>query len=237
MIDALSAAAAGGEHRVYKAGKLEGLFPSRSLACTQAAHRALAEGLLERTRLEVKGKTEIEWVRITPAGIQLLHESESPVAALRELRTALHVGQKALPFWLGEIRGSLTELGEKLVAEAERWSARLEGLERRVDDALRRIEASGPLVPPELLAEHPWALDALNYLDRRRALGAPPECPLPELHEAVSRHHAHLSLSAFHDGVRELHERRAIVLRPSEEMPSPEFALLDGAKVYYLAVR
>ncbi len=237
LTEALAAAIAGGEHRLFKSGKLDGLFPARSAACAEAAQRALAEGLLERVRVEVRGKTEIEWVRLAPAGVQFLHENESPVRALHELRTALHVGQKALPAWLGDMRAVLGDIGKRLAEDAERWSARLDVLERRVDDALRRLEAAGPLVTPELANEHPWAIDALNYLDRRRSAGAPPECPLPELFAAVSGHHPDLAVLSFHDGLRKMHHRKAVLLRPAAEMPSPEFALLDGAEVYYLAVR
>lgn len=240
LIEALAQAVAGGEHRLYRAGKLEGLFPGRASACVEAAQHALAEGLLERVRTEIKGKTEIEWVRLTPRGVQFLHEHESPVRALHELRTALHVGQKALPVWLHEMRQALTEMATRFEADAQHWSARLLALERRVDDALRRLESAGPLVPPEVARDHPWAIDALNYLDRRRTAGAPERCPLPELFAAVVEHHPQLPLSAFQDGLRILHHRKAVLLRPptsDEEMTGPEFALLDGAIIYYYAVR
>jgi hypothetical protein len=240
LIDALAQAVVGGEYRLYRAGKLDGLFPGRTAACVEGAGRAMAEGLLERVRVETKGKTEIEWVRLTPRGVQFLHDHESPVRALHELRTALHVGQKVMPVWLDEMRGVLGEVGARLEADAQRWSARLDVLERRVDDALRRLEAAGPLVPPELSRDHPWAVDALNYLDRRRTAGAPELCPLPELFTAVVEHHPQLLLSAFQEGLRLMHRRKAILLRPAnshEDMAGPEFALLDGAVVYYYAVR
>jgi len=237
LAEALAAAIDGGEHRLFKAGKLEGLFPGRAAASVEAARRALDEGLLERSRVETKGKTEVEWVRLAPAGVQFLHDNESPVRALHELRTALHVGQKALPTWLDDMRAVLGDVGRRLAEDADRWSDRLDTLERRVDDALRRLEAAGPLVPPELAAEHPWAVDALNYLDRRRSAGAPPECPLPELFAAVVGQHPSLTVLTFHDGLRQMHRRKGLLLRPSREMASPEMALLDGAEVYYLAVR
>lgn len=240
LVEALAQAVAGGEHRLFRAGKLDGLFPGRTAACAEAAGRALSEGLLERVRVETKGKTEIEWVRLTPRGVQYLHDHESPVRALHELRTALHVGQKVMPVWLDEMRAILGEVGNRLEEDARRWSARLDALERRVDDALRRLEAAGPLVPPELARDHPWAVDALNYLDRRRTAGAPELCPLPELFAAVVEHHPQLPLSTFQEGLRLMHQRKAVLLRPpgsEEEMTGPEFALLDGAAIYYYAAR
>src|SRR5579872_663098 len=52
-----------GEHRLYKSGKLDGLFPGRAGAGGEAAARALREGLIETARTETKGKTVIDWVR------------------------------------------------------------------------------------------------------------------------------------------------------------------------------
>jgi hypothetical protein len=80
-------------------------------------------------------------------------------------------------------------------------------------------------------------VDALAYLDRRSA----GNCPLPELFAAMRERHAELSLTEFQGGLRRLHDRRVLRLLPLEapavEMPEPEHALLDGAAVYYYAVR
>lgn len=241
LIEALTqAVAAGQEQRLYRAGKLDGLFPGRTAVSTEAAHRALSQGLLEQTRLEVKGKSEIEWVRITPRGVQFLHDTESPLRALHDLRAAVQSSRRGLPAWVDEAAAVLAEVKERLQADADRWHARLEALERRVGDALRRLEATGPLVPPDLARDHPWAIDALNYLDRRRSAGAPGQCPLPELFAAVVEHHPALPVGAFHEGLRRLNERRALTLRPAtspDEMTGPEYALWDGTSIHYYAVR
>src|SRR5438046_1398212 len=100
LVEALGQALEAGEHRLYRAGKLDGLFPGRTGTAAEAAARALGQGLLERSRLETRGKTEIEWVRITPRGVEYLHEHESPVHALHQLRTALRANQEAVPVWL-----------------------------------------------------------------------------------------------------------------------------------------
>src|SRR5262245_43999985 len=113
-----------GEHRLYRSGKLDGLFPGRTGASAGAAARALAEGLLEVSRVEEKGKTRIDWVCITPRGVDFLHEHDSPLRALRELRSALRANQQAVPVWLDELNVGLRDLEERLSAEARRWSQR-----------------------------------------------------------------------------------------------------------------
>jgi hypothetical protein len=191
-------------------------------------------------RLETKGKTEIEWVGVTPAGIEFLHEHESPVQALHAVRSALRADQEAIPAWLAEMRATLRALESRLTAEADEARQRLCALEKRIGDTLGRLEAASPLVPPEVLQAMPWAIDALNYLDRRRSAGAAHDCPLPELFTAVVTNRPTLALAEFHEGLRRLHRRRAIRLRSAEkdeEMSRPEFALLEEARVCYYAVR
>jgi hypothetical protein len=240
LVEALRQALADpGEQRLCRSGKLEGLFPGRTGAAGAAAEQALRDGLLEVVRTEVKGKTSIQWVRPTPRGVEFLHQHESPVRALEELRHTLRLNQQAVPVWLQEVRADLHALDERLAADARKWLERLEALSRRVDDTLRRLEEAIPLLPPDLAQSHPWAIDALNYIDRR-AEHSPPDCPLPELFAALTSRHADLSISAFHAGLRDLHERRVLRLKPADDfagLTQPEYALLDGATVLYYACR
>jgi len=229
-----------GEQRLYKSGKLEGLFPNRAGYAAEAATRALREGLLEVVRTETRGKSSFEWARLTPRGVDFLHEHESPVRALQELRVELRLNQQAVPIWLEQMQATLRALDERLVVDAQKWLQRLEGLTRRVEETLQRLEASAPLLPPDVVQSHPWAIAALNYLDRRRNGGAPGACPLPELFSALVRQHPNLSMSAFHEGLRRLNDCRAIQLQPAgslADLAQPEFALLDGAAVLYFAAR
>jgi len=247
LVDALRLALSEpGEQRLYRSGKLTGLFPSRHGAHGQAAAQALRDGLLEVVRTETKGKTVIDWVRLTPRGVDFLHDRESPLVALQELRATLRLNQQAVPVWLAEVRGALQAMDERLAADACKWLERLDALTRRVDETLRRLEQAAPLLPPEIAESHPWAIDALNYLDRRRlaegasANGDAIDCPLPELFAALVRQHPDLSLSVFHEGLRRLHERRLLHLRPAAslaELPQPEYALLEGAAVFYHVAR
>src|SRR5438270_8651888 len=151
-----------GEQRLYRGGKLPGLFAGRTGAAGQAAARALGEGLLEVTRTETKGKVVTDWVRLTPRGVEYLHEHESPVRALQEVRDALRVNHEAIPAWLADMRANLRALDDRLAADAGKWLQRLEALTRRVEEALARLEAATPLLPPELSEAHPWAADALD---------------------------------------------------------------------------
>ncbi len=225
------------EYRLYKSGKLDGLFPGRGGVAARAAELALAEGLLETARTEVKGKTVIEWVRLTPRGVEFLHNRESPAQALHELCDALRANRRAVPVWLADMRATLQALDERLAADAQMWQQRLDALTRRVEEALRRLDAAGP--PPEVARAYPWAADALAYLDRRRGSGAGGDCPLPELFGALAREHEGLSVGAFHEGLRRLREARALRLASADGAPlaRPEFALLDGGSVLYYAGR
>ena len=241
LVEALhQALARGDEQRLYKSGKLEGLFPGRSGAAGDAAAQAIRDGLLEVARTETKGKTTIEWVRLTPRGVDFLHDHQSPAAALHELRNSLQLNQQAVPVWLAEMRAGLHALDERLAADAQKWQQRLEGLTRRAEDTLRRLEEAAPLLPPDLADAYPWAIDALNYIDRRRNGGAPDDCPLPELFAAIRRAHPHVSMMDYHEGLRRLHDRRALRLRPADglaDLPQPEYALFDGGAVLYYAAR
>jgi hypothetical protein len=229
-----------GEHRLFKSGKLAGLFPTRTGANAEAATRALQDGLLEVARTETKGKTAIEWVRLTPRGVEFLGQHQSPRRAVEELRDALRAARDGLPAWQQEVQGRLRELGDRLAEETERFAQRLEGLSRQVEAALARLEEERVQLPDGVADAVPWARDALDYLESRRTGGAAGECPFPELFAALQRQHAELSVAAFHEGLRRLQEGRAVRLLPfagpDAELPQPEFALFDRAAVlYYVA--
>lgn len=239
LLDALKLALGSpGEQRLYKSGKLDGLFPSRAAVNGDAAAFALREGLLEVVRMETRGKSSFEWVRLTPRGVEYLHDHESPLRVLADLRDLLKTNGAALPGWVEQMRQSLNELAGGLQRQAREWKDKLDALGRRVEEALARMEKRRPALPDEVLTRVPWATTALNYLDHRKESGATSECTLPELFEAVSMASRELSVSDFHDGLRHLQERRALRLLPVEEAAEcarPEFALFDGERVFYRA--
>jgi hypothetical protein len=104
-----------------------------------------------------------------------------------------------------------------------------------VEEALTRVAGT----PPDGMSV-PWAGEALAYLDRRRMSGAPGECPLPELFGAL-RQHTDLSIPAFHDGLRRLSDRKALRLLPFggpfDELPRPEYVLVEGTELLYYATK
>jgi len=237
LLDALrQALAEPREQLLVKIGKQPGLFAGKSAANAEASARALRDGLLEIVRTESKGKTAVEWVRITPAGVTFLHEHESPLRALNDLKEMLNTAQEALPSWLSQMQAEMQQLSARLSQEAERWTQHLQALDRRIDEALKRIPA-GPSVSNGMAALVPWAPDALAYLDRRRTGSHSGSCSLPELFAALKQDHDDLSLTTFHNGLRRLQDGRVVRLLPfpdpPDRLPEPEYALLDGGSVLY----
>jgi hypothetical protein len=233
LLDALRQAAAGGEQRLYRSGKLAGLFPGRTGANAEAVALALRDGLLDVVRTETKGKTALEWVQITPKGREFLHGHDSPVRALDELRAALQLTREGVPGWVAGLRGQLDALGQRLTEEVQAVTRRLEALSQRVDEALARAHGVGPQLPED--AAVPWAAEAVGYLERRRSGGVLTGCPMPELFAAVRDRCPELLVKDFHAGLKRLQDRGVVRLLPPENgaLPEPEYALLDGAAVYY----
>jgi hypothetical protein len=229
------------EQRLFKSGKLPGLFPGRAGVNAEAATQALRDGLLEITRTETKGKTTIEWVKLTPRGVTFLHDHESPLQVLRELQGILQTNRAGMPAWLAAIQQGLQNLGTRLAEEVQACTHRLDALSQRVEEALRRANVSAPQLSDGVATAVPWGLDAVTYLFRRQVGGATGACPLAELFKAVAGQHPELTVKDFHEGLRRLHDRGAVRLLPftgpADELPEPEFALLDGASVYYYVTR
>ena len=229
-----------GVHRLYKTGKLPGLFAAKPAIHADAAAQALRDGLLEVVHTETKGKATIDWVRVTPAGVRLLHEHESPLKALEELHATLQTAHDGVPAWLADMRERLQALERQLTDNAQRFLNQLDALTRRVDEALHRLHAAAPQLPDGVADAVPWASAALTYLDQRTAGGATQPCPLPELFTALAPSHPDLSVTDFHTGLRHLRDWHALRLLPFDnpgELPQPEFALLEGDSMLYYAAR
>src|SRR5436309_2047472 len=79
LLDGLKMAiASSGEHRLFRFGRLAGLFPSRAGLSAEAAGLALRMGLLETVRSEARGKLIVEWVQATARAVAYVHENDSP---------------------------------------------------------------------------------------------------------------------------------------------------------------
>jgi len=220
------------EHRLFQSGKLPGLFPARTGLSSEAALDAIKRGYLESVRTESKGKFIVEWVRATPRGVDCVHAHDSPKQVLHELKVVLASSRAGVPGWLVETRNELDTISAKFEDRAREVMGKLDDLSRRLDVALRRVEAQGPDVPAAISQLVPWAVDALEYLDRRTLAGAPNPCPLGELFEAMRDKRPAISIPEFHTGLRRLNDNRAVRLlgRPGRNADA-EFALLVGQEL------
>lgn len=238
LLEALKTAIAGsGEHRLFRSGKLAGLFASRVGSAAEAALFAVREGLLEIVRTETRGKIVTEWVRATPKAVAFIHDHDSPKSVLRELKDVLATARGGIPEWMTDAKQELVALSARFEQRATAMLTRLDDLADRVEAALRRAETNGPVVGEQVGRVVPWAVESLEYLDRRRTSGATGDCPLPELFHAVRVKFPELTLTAFHDGLKRLHDVRALRLLTTSEMTEPEYAVVVGGQLVYAASR
>ncbi len=229
-----------GELRLYRSGKLPGLFASRTSVHAEAAAQAVRDELIEIMRTETKGKTITEFVRVTPKGVQFVLERDSPVRAMDELQALLKLNDQGFPGWVEELRRGIDDIGQRLVEEVQTLRQRLDLLVGRVQEALKRADKYGPPPAAGMAGAIPWAHDAVEYLERRVASGLGEHCSLPELFGQLKSKEAELTIKDFHIGLRRLHDRGAVRLLPHDGPdgpPEPEYALLDGPAVYWYAAR
>lgn len=238
LLEALKTAlATPGEHRLFRSGKIAGLFAARTGLAGEAAVIAIREGLLETIRTEVKGKFVTEWVCATPKAVNFVHEHDSPRSILRELKDVLQATRTGVPAWMAEAKQEVAALSASFEVRASAMLTRLDDLAKRCEAALRRAEMTSSAIAEPVTRVVPWAMDTLEYLDKRRELGATSDCPLPELFDALRVRCAELTLPEFHDGVKRLHDLRAVRLLPGSEITEPEYAVVAEGKLMYLVGR
>jgi hypothetical protein len=79
----------------------------------------------------------------------------------------------------------------------------------------------------------------LACLTEWRSSGASEDCPLPELFQRAKIGATGLTIGAFHDGLRRLHDAGQVYLHPwtgpLHALPEPSFALLVGHEIAYYA--
>jgi hypothetical protein len=228
------------EISLFRRGKSVGLFPSASGMSGEVAQFALESGYLESVRTEVIGKRSISWVRLTSKGTEYLYQQESPRAILNDLRDFLKTTGSGLPTWMDRMLVDLGQVAERFGQELSRISTTMESLTSRVEEAIRRADASGVTSDGSLSMLVPWAFEALQYLDHRKSIGAALACPMHELYEALRTKNPGLSISQFHGGLRRLVTNHAIKLLPqiaNQSLARPEFAMLDQGQILYLVDR
>ena len=141
-----------------------------------------------------------------------------------------------VPEWMADAKREVAALSASFEVRASAMLARLDDLARRCEAALRRAETTGPAVAEPVGRVVPWATAALEYLDQRTETGATGDCPLPELFHALRARSPDLTLPAFHDGVKRLHDVRAVRLLPGDTT-EPEYAVVVEGKLTYLVGR
>jgi hypothetical protein len=237
LLDALKPAILqAGEQRLFRSGKLPGIFSAKVGNQADAAAQALRDGLVEMTRQETKGKVTTEWVRVTPRSVEFVQRHESPLEAIRDLHSALQSTRDSLPGWLAGVRQELTALGERLESQADACRRHIEALTERVHATLARIESNGGKPAVDARDVVGWGPATIAYLDKRTASGLEAPCPLSELFKLLLDAFPDLTLTDFHTGLKRLRDRGLVTLvthHGESALAEPEYALLDGAETFH----
>ncbi|HVS36751.1 MAG TPA: hypothetical protein VMS17_14415 [Gemmataceae bacterium] len=226
-----------------------GLFPATAVG-RQAAQRCKDEGWIRVLSPECeaspasngagdtavlvrkKRKTASEIGILTEKGLAWLLDQSSPRQVLEDFVRALEARQCQ---------------GAEMLTALKRMQAGFDALKAGVEKALGRLPGRGA-APSESLTDrfqhfHQQPVcDAPSVLLVRltewQTSGASEDCPLPELFRR-SQAAAPLTVGAFHDGLRRLHESGRIYLHPwtgpLHALPEPPFALLVGHEIAYYA--
>jgi hypothetical protein len=225
VLDALSRAVGDpGGLPLFSQKASPGLFAATTLA-RQVAERCKEQDLLRVVRTEARGKAVQEVVAITAKGLDLLLSQQKPRQVLEDLVRALEGREK--------------QLGE-LVAAARQAQASIDALKCVATTLLERVQDTTPAcaAPAEVAT---GGLDGriLTIVRGWQATHAAKDCPLPDVFGALRTETDHVTLGAFHDAVRHLHEQQAIYLHPWTgplyDLPEPPLALLIGHEIAYYA--
>lgn len=234
LLEGLRAALGGpAEHLLYKVGKHEGLFPTKSGLSGEAAQFALSQGYLQHIRDETRGRAHLEWVSLTPKGIEFLYQHDSPKAVLEEMRELLRSARSGIPVWQEAVLKNLERFAVEVSEQMAKYLTSLDALTKRVEEVLKRYD-SPPVLNQETLSVVPWGKEVVEYLEHRKEGGATEDCSLPELFGAIRNKIPYLNLREFHEGLRRLAEATIIKLLPNEgTIPKPEYALALEGKLMY----
>lgn len=214
---------------LYRSGKSNGLFPPKVELAGEAANFALDQGLLQIVK-----ESNPEVYRATPKGIAWLDETQNPKEALEKLLLELATHESNMPVWLADLKGQLQALTQKLHNHLEEQGNQLQKLRSKVETALLRLEKVGEKsLHGKTLAG--WQVDAIVHLERLKKSGAT-QCSLADLYKEVHAAHPELSLPEYHAGLLLLRDHGSVTLLthpgPIRELAEPEFALMDGPRVY-----
>jgi hypothetical protein len=239
VLTALSRAAAAGAP-LHGGKAAPGLFPATA-AGKQAAQRCRDEGYLHPVAVPAPARTrsaKAERWAITDKGLAYLLTQVSPRPVLEDLVRALEARH-----------GQLAEL----LALARQSQADVEAMKARAEKVLAHVGAGEPPAGPAhrlnaLYENFRGAANGqgdtlpqvvLGELSRWAPSGASEDCPLPELFRRLRAQAPGLTLGAFHDALRQLHDAGQVYLHPWTgplyDVPEPACALLVGHVIAYYA--
>jgi hypothetical protein len=203
-----------------------GLFPNTTLG-KQAAQRCRDDGYL--------GEAE-NACTITDKGMTYLLGQVSPRQVLEDFVRVLESREG--------------QVGELLEA-ARHMQASIDTLRGTVTTVLDRLAAPGGDLKSLFSAfrEQPETKTAIDpvtavreMLTRWKTSGATEDCALPDLYRRLAATCPGLTIGAFHDVLRKMHDDREVYLHPWTgplyAIPQPSFALMVGHEIdYYTSLR
>lgn len=213
--------AAPGEIPLHHTKAAAGLFPGTAPG-KAAAQAALQATWLNSVRVVTKGKTTINYVALTQAGMSYLLEQSDPKPLLEQVHSALKCEEAMLQDVQAKVRSAFQSI--------EMLRTRVEQLATMVSE--RQVVQTKVSVPA-------WEDRLTEYISKRQSARPAEDCPLPELYREARNVAPELTVGTFHDGLRRLHDERRIALQPwtgpLHELPEPTLALLQGHSLAFYA--
>lgn len=203
-----------------------GLFPNTALG-KQAAQRCREDGYLNNAE---------DACTITDKGMTYLLGQVSPRQVLEDFVRVLESREG--------------QVGE-LLETARRMEASIDTLRGTVTAVLDRLAAPGGDLKslfgafreqPETKAAIDPVAAVRETLTRWKTSGATEDCALPDLYRRLATACPGLTIGAFHDVLRKMHDDREVYLHPWTgplyAIPQPPFALMVGHEIdYYTSLR
>ncbi|HMO34921.1 MAG TPA: hypothetical protein PKA06_02660 [Gemmatales bacterium] len=198
-----------------------GLFAA-NVSGKAAASEALQAEWLTKKHTTTKGKTVVQYVGITDAGVEYLLKYSNP-------RPILELVQQKLAECESSLRAQKLSLQETLQT--------VEVLRSKIERLASVTEQQGATY--DRLSISKWEDRVTRYLKERYEQKPAEDCPLPELYSQAKNAAPEISIGMFHDGLRKLTTERRIALQPwtgpLHELPEPGLALLQGHSLAYYA--
>jgi hypothetical protein len=250
LAEALLAGSDGQPRKATGSGASPGLFPGGK-AGQPLLERALTLELVEKCAgpppTGKKKAAATPLIRVTAKGRDWALQQLKPREALEGLHAVFRKQSELLrpagaevetiQSQLGVLQHSFEQVQQAIRSASSRREQELAGLGanlRAVLSALERLTADGASVPAS--AHPPLNVEVESFV-RRWQQERHVDCPLPELYHHLCKHSPRLSIGAFHDLLRDLHNNGRVRLGgwsgPLDRLPEPELALFISSKVMY----